>query len=340
MSRPQAVIRIVPKGGARTARQIQDQLKYLSREGAVDLERSARHQGVELPYGELEAMARSWAEETGNYQPGQPDAESSQDLTTHIIVSFPRTTDRDDAYAASRAWVERMFGSAHDAGKFDYITAFHVDREHPHLHVVVNRRALEGHWLKISRRHPHFNYDNMRDQLVVTADANGIDLEATSRAERGIEQPAPNYAEFRRQQRRAAIAVRPEPEPDIVVTPRATPEPPELGDNDGAGASPQNHVANDFAMDEDFRQEREDGDIADAALQDIRQGLQDDGSVGPRRRTRQHRRFDPIETRAQRAAREKREADERARRHRRGEPEPEDLDPNKPRRLRSGRALR
>ncbi|RWB08507.1 MAG: endonuclease, partial [Mesorhizobium sp.] len=58
-----------------------------------------------MPYDRLHEMARSWAEQTGNYQPGQPEAESNQDLTTHIIVSFPRGTDTNNAHAAGRAWV-------------------------------------------------------------------------------------------------------------------------------------------------------------------------------------------------------------------------------------------
>ncbi|MEI8703367.1 MULTISPECIES: relaxase/mobilization nuclease domain-containing protein [unclassified Mesorhizobium] len=230
---PQAIIRIVPRGGARTARQIRDQLNYLSREGTIDLLRSSRHQGVAVPYDRLHEMAHSWAEQTGNYQPGQPEAESNQDLTTHIIVSFPRGTDTNNAHAAGRAWVENIVGSGRQGGTFDYITAFHVDRQHPHLHVVVNRRALEGHWLKISRRHPYHNYNNMRAALVDAAYDNGIELDATSRAERGIMERPITYAEFRRRERAGeTVAIRPHPEPDVPVTPRGSPGPTNLGDGD------------------------------------------------------------------------------------------------------------
>ncbi|WP_425964663.1 relaxase/mobilization nuclease domain-containing protein [Rhizobium nepotum] len=33
-------------------------------------------------------------------------------------------------------WVRRR------GGRYNYLTAFHIDRDHPHLHVVVNRREL------------------------------------------------------------------------------------------------------------------------------------------------------------------------------------------------------
>ncbi|PAP97563.1 MAG: endonuclease [Mesorhizobium sp.] len=235
---PQAIIRIVPRGGARTASQIRNQLNYLSREGTIDLLRSSRHQGVVVPYDSLHEMARSWAEQTGNYQSGQPEAESNQDLTTHIIVSFPRGTDTNNAHAAGRAWVENIFGSGRQGGTFDYITAFHVDRQHPHLHVVVNRRAVEGHWLKISRRHPHHNYNHMRAALVDAAYDHGIELDATSRAERGIMERPITYAEFRRRERAGeTVAIRPHPEPDVHVTPRGSPGPANLGDR-GRGLRP------------------------------------------------------------------------------------------------------
>ncbi|WP_420846788.1 relaxase/mobilization nuclease domain-containing protein [Microvirga tunisiensis] len=307
-----------------------------------------------LPYDRLDEVARSWAEQTGNYQPGQPDAENNQDLTTHIVVSFPHSTDRDNARAAGRAWVEQMFGSRRNSDSFDYVTAFHVDRQHPHLHVVINRRSLGGHWLKISRRHPHLNYNNMRAALVDAAYDNGIALDATSRAERGIMERPITYAEFRGRQRAGAtIAIEPQPEPDIPVTPRGTPEPPNLGDTgvgpggggpgglgprDSAGQAPSSNAGpatrddsgNDFRMDDDLDLGGRGGPSGSAGGpgQNAEQGGQDEGSVGPQR----HRNAPAnIENGAQRAA-----SEERARRHRRREPGPEDLDPNQRRRLSSG----
>ena len=96
-----------------------------------------------------------------------------------------------------RAWADEMFNSGRYGGKWDYVTVFHSKTtdvpdkatEHPHLHVVVNRRGLdnEGAWLKISKRDPHMNYDNMRETLAEVARERGLELDATSRAERGLE---------------------------------------------------------------------------------------------------------------------------------------------------------
>ncbi|UGA48967.1 relaxase/mobilization nuclease domain-containing protein (plasmid) [Bradyrhizobium quebecense] len=447
MPHPQAIVRIVPRGGARTASQIRNQLQYLSRNGAVDLLRSERHQGVLLPYDRLEQFAQSWAEQTGNYHAGQSLADSNQDLTTHIIISFPPGTDANRAHAAGRAWTERMFGSGNNGGSFDYVTTFHVDRQHPHLHVVVNRRAQEGHWLKISRRNPHHNYDNMRAVLVDAAYDHGIELDATRRADRGIMERPITYAEFRRRQRvREAVAIQPEPEPDIPVSPRGQPEPPNLerdgrtsealqsvrgvgqaiqaststaevvarantgaivqgieaqatdpGPSDTSGVEFQRETGRRRGREPEGgdgqpislerprqrrrvppsnietraqRAAREQREAEEDAVDNVRaieaqatdpgpsdmSGVELQRETGRRRgrepeggdgqpisleRPRQRRRFPPsnIETRAQRAAREQREAEERARRHRRREPEPEDLDPDQPLRLRSGRAI-
>lgn len=200
---PQALIRIVPGGGAKTAKRIRDQWAYLSRRGKIPLQRSERHLGVTLSPEQLAEVARSWALETGNYQDDQRAADSGQDLTTHIVVSFPPATDVALAFAIGRAWAEEMFGSGRNGGIFDYLTACHTDRAHPHMHLIVNRRALEGHWLKISRRQIHFNYERLRSTLVDVAFRFGIVLEATSRVARGILEQPLTYAEYRRRARKS-----------------------------------------------------------------------------------------------------------------------------------------
>lgn len=194
---PQAIIRIVPGGGAKTAEQIHNQWKYLTRKGHMQLRRSERHLGILLASEHLEAVAESWALETGYCRSGG-------DLTTHIVVSFPPGTEEEKAFATARAWAEEMFGSGRNGGSFDYLTACHTDRAHPHMHLIVNRRALEGHWLKISRRHPHLSYDKLRVTLTEIAGRHGIALEATSRLERGILETPITYAEYRRRARKSA----------------------------------------------------------------------------------------------------------------------------------------
>ena len=104
-----------------------------------------------------------------------------------------------------------MFGSGTYGGdSYDYYTAFHTDRAHPHMHVVVYRRGLEnGEWLKVSER-SDMNYDAMRSVLVDVAGREGIDLEATPRLARGLhDRPVPD-AEYRRAGEQGRVPVAPD----------------------------------------------------------------------------------------------------------------------------------
>ncbi|KWV52134.1 type IV secretion system protein VirD [Rhizobium altiplani] len=207
--RAQVIIRIVPGGGTRTVQQLINQLEYLSRKGKLELQRSARHLDIPLLPDQIHELAQSWVHETGNYDESQPDEERLQELTTHIIVSFPAGTNQAAAHAASREWAAEMFGSGKGGGRYNYLTAFHIDRDHPHLHVVVNRRELLGHdWLKISRRHPQLNYEDMRKRMAVISFRHGIILDASSRRERGITERPITYAEYRRLEREQVRQIR------------------------------------------------------------------------------------------------------------------------------------
>lgn len=198
----QAFVRLVPKGGARTAAQIFNQMMYLSRGGDLPLQRSERHLAVMLPTTELKAAAESWVAQAGFCQSRSDAKNAVQSLTTHLVISFPYGTDVDTAFATGRHWAEEMFGSGRHGGSFDYVTACHDDRPHPHVHMIVHRRALEGHWLKISRRHPELSYDRLRETLADIATQHGIVMEASSRADRGLGEPPITYAEYRRRARR------------------------------------------------------------------------------------------------------------------------------------------
>lgn len=185
----QAIVHVVRGGGARNVSRISSQWNYLTRKGRLQLQFSERHGGGFMPYDEQRVWAQRWAEQAGNYIGGEAVGDPDQAMTTHIVVSFPPGTDHGAAHRAGRAWAAEMFGSEEYAGEFDYFTAFHIDREHPHLHVIVNRRSLSpGHeWLKIARRNERINYDLMRARLVVHSRAEGIHLLANARVPGGYD---------------------------------------------------------------------------------------------------------------------------------------------------------
>ena len=201
--RPQAVVKMVRGGGASDVRGLKAQMDYLSRDGEQPLVRSERYMGIEIDEAERETIESGWEM--------PPEGSNLADRTSHFIASFPSNSDHDAAERSGRAWAEEMFGSGNYGGdSFDYYTAFHTDRDHPHMHVIVNRRGMDnGAWLKVSQR-SDLNYDVMRETLVRVAGREGIELEATSRYERAIhDRPIPD-AEYRRAKDEGRDAVAPE----------------------------------------------------------------------------------------------------------------------------------
>ncbi len=61
----------------------------------------------------------------------------------------------------------------------------HEDRDHPHAHLVLNRRSQEGEFFFLGRNH-RFNYDDFRLAMVEEAEKYGVRLEATRRVDRGV----------------------------------------------------------------------------------------------------------------------------------------------------------
>jgi type IV secretion system T-DNA border endonuclease VirD2 len=103
--------------------------------------------------------------------------------TTHMLMSFPIGTRGEDVRDIATDVAERFFQT--DAGHFDYIIAVHEDRDHPHAHLVLNRRSQEGEFFFLGRNH-RFNYDEFRLAMVEEAEKYGVRLEATRRVDRGV----------------------------------------------------------------------------------------------------------------------------------------------------------
>lgn len=199
--RSQAVVKMIRQGGASDLRGLRAQMAYLSRQGTEPLQRSERYMGLDIDAEQAALLESAWR------MPAE-GREGGADRTTHFIVSFPEGTDTGAAERAGRAWAEELFGSGRYCGDcFDYYTAFHTDRAHPHMHVVVHRRGLEnGEWLKVSLR-SDIHYDRMRAVLVEVAGREGIALEATPRLARGVHDRVIPDAEYRRAglERRAPV---------------------------------------------------------------------------------------------------------------------------------------
>ena len=119
--------------------------------------------------------------------------------TTHLLMSFPSHVRPASAKLIAEAWAFEMFQSGeHQDDVWSYVAALHTDKAHPHVHMVVNNRGtLNDTWFYMAKEHA-FNLEVMKDRMVAIAAEEGVFLDATSRAERGLLSYGPSRAEIER----------------------------------------------------------------------------------------------------------------------------------------------
>ncbi|ATI43731.1 endonuclease (plasmid) [Pacificitalea manganoxidans] len=173
-----AVFKAIRGGGTHTKSQLANQLDYLTTKSTHIVDSSGFLDGkTKLEAGDIKDLTERFAKRwDAGFKPklGQ---------TTHMLMSFPIGTRGEDVRDIATDVAERFFQT--DEGHFDYIIAVHEDRDHPHAHLVLNRRSQEGEFFFLGRNH-RFNYDDFRLAMVEEAVKYGVRLEATRRVERGV----------------------------------------------------------------------------------------------------------------------------------------------------------
>jgi type IV secretion system T-DNA border endonuclease VirD2 len=173
-----AVFKAIRGGGTHTKSQLANQLDYLTTKSTHIADSSGFLDGkAKLEAGDIKDLTERFAKRwDAGFKPklGQ---------TTHMLMSFPIGTRGEDVRDIATDVAERFFQT--DEGHFDYIIAVHEDRDHPHAHLVLNRRSQEGEFFFLGRNH-RFNYDDFRLAMVEEAEKYGVRLEATRRVDRGV----------------------------------------------------------------------------------------------------------------------------------------------------------
>ena len=173
-----AVFKAIRGGGTHTKSQLANQLDYLTTKSTHIVDSSGFLDGkAKLEAGDIKDLTERFAKRwDAGFKPklGQ---------TTHMLMSFPVGTRGEDVRDIATDVAERFFQT--DKGHFDYIIAVHEDRDHPHAHLVLNRRSQEGEFFFLGRNH-RFNYDDFRLAMVEEAEKYGVRLEATRRVDRGV----------------------------------------------------------------------------------------------------------------------------------------------------------
>mgnify|MGYP001343816376 FL=1 len=173
-----AVFKAIRGGGTHTKSQLANQFDYLTTKSTHIVDSSGFLDGkTKLEAGDIKDLTERFAKRwDAGFKPklGQ---------TTHMLMSFPIGTRGEDVRDIATDVAERFFQT--DEGHFDYIIAVHEDRDHPHAHLVLNRRSQEGEFFFLGRNH-RFNYDDFRLAMVEEAEKYGVRLEATRRVDRGV----------------------------------------------------------------------------------------------------------------------------------------------------------
>jgi type IV secretion system T-DNA border endonuclease VirD2 len=188
-----AVIKKIGKGGTANAKELAAQMDYLfSKSAAIFGNGVVLHADAKgLTREERKEIVGQWVEDwRGSPKNGH---------TSHLLLSFPSHVRPEKAKLITEAWAFEMLQSgAHQDDVWSYVAALHTDRAHPHVHIVVNNRGtLNDSWFFMAKEHG-FNLDTMKERMVAIAAEEGVFLDATSRAERGILSYGPSRAEIER----------------------------------------------------------------------------------------------------------------------------------------------
>jgi type IV secretion system T-DNA border endonuclease VirD2 len=188
-----AVLKKIGNGGTANAKELAAQMEYLFSKSAsifgngVVLDADAKG----LTKDERNDIVGDWVEDwRGSPKNGH---------TTHLLMSFPSHVRPEKAKLIAEAWAFEMFQSGEQQNDvWSYVAALHTDKAHPHVHMVVNNRGtVSDSWFFMAKEHA-FNLDIMKERMVAIAAEEGVFLDATSRAERGLLTYGPSRAEIER----------------------------------------------------------------------------------------------------------------------------------------------
>lgn len=172
---PEVMVKIT--GGGKNMRQIETHMRYISREGEVDIEdeNGDTHRGID----EVLEVRDGWAKGRIGVRPEgvtrMPDGHVRKEAF-NLMLSMPAGTDRESVTAAARAFAMETFG-AHQ-----YVFASHDDEAHSHVHLAVKAVDRDGVRLRPRKGDLQHWRETFAEKLV----EQGIAANATARRTRGI----------------------------------------------------------------------------------------------------------------------------------------------------------
>lgn len=173
---PQVVFKVAKNGGCHGPSGLASQLDYVLGKADHIIDPTKRCDRLDhLPKELSKAIAAEWSD--GWHR------KIASGHSMHMIASFPRGTDTEKVAEIMRLTCHDLLDQGR--GRFNYVAAVHTDRDHPHAHIVVDRRNVDGEFFYLAQNH-EFSYDRFKDAIVDHAAELGISLVNSSRLSRGL----------------------------------------------------------------------------------------------------------------------------------------------------------
>lgn len=185
---PQAVFKIIRSGGCYNKADLKAQMNYVLGKSDHIIDPSYRHDGgKELTGRQVSLLANDWSKDwRGKIENGN---------SMHLMMSFPKGTDIEKVQAITRGVCDELIGQGY--GRWNYIAGIHTDKDHPHAHVIVDRRNDDNELFYLAKG-GELSYDRFKDAMVEWGRASGVEMINTSRFSRGITEEALSSIDLRK----------------------------------------------------------------------------------------------------------------------------------------------
>jgi hypothetical protein len=165
-------------GGARSLRGVAQHLDYIGREGRgeVQTDDGERLQGKGFEKGLLENWDLDLEAQRRRSERAIAAGRKPPKLVHNLVFSMPKGTSPDMVLRAAQVFAREKFALKHR-----YAMAFHIDRGHPHVHMVVKAVSEQG--VRLYIRKPMLR--EWRQDFAKYLRDLGVEANATERAVRG-----------------------------------------------------------------------------------------------------------------------------------------------------------